>query len=506
MTQTPAKLNQGLSADGVSVCNMLTDADYVDIEEWQVRVCREGKIINLRSGKALSPFTFLPNCAVPALAVNIPRIGKQDRIKQMVYKAFNGEVTSKVMHKDGNYKNCHADNLYLQGQVVDEVIDRNIKNYEGTDYSRLPAPFTRYIIHKAGKVIDLMTCNEHQGHVRTSEYVIVKLIKDSGESRMTYLHRAVFWAFNWDFDFHDPEKQVNHMDGDTKNNDLSNLEEATSQENRIHAVKLNPNASIKGGDTHAIPVEVISADGTITVFEKVEELTKLHKCSSSTIRNYIKSGKEYKGKTLRYKFDDRSNEQWFRIKKVDLPDWAPKAIINLEGLYVSNHGRIVNTRGYEIKPEYNKTGYRHFMFAGSGRTFHQVLCFAFRGPPPSELHTADHGNKDNKDNDPVKLSWKDKNEQSANTKVSCTIKVTCIQTGEQNTYRSRALASRMTGVGQTRIIDVAKTGKASKGYIFENVVLEQPVFSKEPIAADPTVTDPVEYDFIRKLVQRGTTI
>lgn len=45
-------------------------------------------------------------------------------------------------------------------------------------------------------------------------------------------------------------------------------------------------------------------------------------------------------------------------------------------------------------------------------------------------------------------------------------KVTCVETGDQNTYGCRALASRMTGVSNTRIIDIAKTGQASKGYVF----------------------------------------
>lgn len=66
----------------------------------------------------------------------------------------------------------------------------------------------------------------------TFGYQIVGLSKN-GKRKEGKIHRLVAKAF---IDNPNNKKQVNHIDGDKKNNNVSNLEWVTNQENTIHAL------------------------------------------------------------------------------------------------------------------------------------------------------------------------------------------------------------------------------------------------------------------------------
>ena len=73
-------------------------------------------------------------------------------------------------------------------------------------------------------------------------YLVSQLYKD-GSSKNVKLHRLVLQAFVG------PDKlQVNHLDGNKKNNEINNLEYCTSKENHFHASKKGLRSQV--GETH----------------------------------------------------------------------------------------------------------------------------------------------------------------------------------------------------------------------------------------------------------------
>ena len=68
-----------------------------------------------------------------------------------------------------------------------------------------------------------------------SEYQIINFSTIDGRKKTFRLHRLVMMAFN-PID-NSENMQINHKDGNKKNNALSNLEWCTASENQIHAFK-----------------------------------------------------------------------------------------------------------------------------------------------------------------------------------------------------------------------------------------------------------------------------
>jgi hypothetical protein len=107
---------------------------------------------------------------------------------------------------------------------------KDVKGYEGlytidewgNVYSIKAHKYLRYYHNKRSK--------KRKG----SEYFIVRLSKYH-ILKFPYVHRLVAYAF-----IPNPEnkKEVNHKDGNRKNNHISNLEWVTSSENSLHAIHI----------------------------------------------------------------------------------------------------------------------------------------------------------------------------------------------------------------------------------------------------------------------------
>jgi len=160
--------------------------------------------------------------------------------------------------------------------------------------------FKNYSISKNGNVRNDITgrilkdCNHSHG------YSVVHL----GKNNPQYVHRLVAKAFICN-DLNKPE--VNHKDGNKKNNNVSNLEWVTSSENKIHAEKLNlSNHSDKQriamskrskrtnfGNNNAIKISIDEASEIVEAYENknatvldIAEYLSVHK---TTIYNIIRS-------------------------------------------------------------------------------------------------------------------------------------------------------------------------------------------------------------------------
>ena len=103
--------------------------------------------------------------------------------------------------------------------------------------------YSKYLISETGKIYSLFsnkvltpTLEPNIGYYR------VKMVSDDGEKKTFLVHRLVALAF---IPNPDNKAEVNHIDGDRLNNDVSNLEWVTREENMKHAhsLKLRYNVS-----------------------------------------------------------------------------------------------------------------------------------------------------------------------------------------------------------------------------------------------------------------------
>ena len=61
-------------------------------------------------------------------------------------------------------------------------------------------------------------------------YQRLRLKKDN-KRKLYYAHRIIYSLYNPDWDLHNPKLFIDHIDGNTQNNNISNLRNVTNQEN-----------------------------------------------------------------------------------------------------------------------------------------------------------------------------------------------------------------------------------------------------------------------------------
>ena len=93
--------------------------------------------------------------------------------------------------------------------------------------------YDKYIIDEKGNIYSLY-CNKYLKQ-RKDGYVFVMISDRLGHSRRICVHRAIYNSFNPEVDITNLE--IDHIDGDHYNNDLSNLEPVTASENKARSAK-----------------------------------------------------------------------------------------------------------------------------------------------------------------------------------------------------------------------------------------------------------------------------
>lgn len=122
---------------------------------------------------------------------------------------------------------CYIDLNYIYYNM--KVVYIMIKKLE------LPGLKGEYTIDENGNIFDVANnrykhCTiDHKGYIRCSLYI-------NGRSKNKLVHRLVLMTFN-------PVEgmenlQVNHIDGNKKNNNINNLEWCTQSENQRHAFRI----------------------------------------------------------------------------------------------------------------------------------------------------------------------------------------------------------------------------------------------------------------------------
>ena len=103
-----------------------------------------------------------------------------------------------------------------------------------------------YMINEYGQIKNLKTGKLLKASISKKGYMRIKLKTESGERKMFYVHRLVCYTFNL---FHNSKfDQVNHIDGNKKNNYIKNLEWCNCSQNINHAFKNNLKIPVRGED------------------------------------------------------------------------------------------------------------------------------------------------------------------------------------------------------------------------------------------------------------------
>ncbi len=244
---------------------------------------------------------------------------------------------------------------------------------------------------------------------------------------------------------------VNHKDGDSFNNNVSNLEWVSHRRSIKHAYETGLIKSYKR------PVLQYEKDGTfVKRYESVKEASEAMGCHRTTI-GQICGGKKGKktAKGYVWKFEkelefppDKDDEVWVSVK-------------DHEDYNISNYGRIYTFKTKRLlKQRVRKDGYVRIGLDGEHYYVHVLVAKSFLGNPPKHLIKPEVNHKDGvKHNNRLSnLEWTDDegNRQHAHdTGLNSTCKpvIQYSLTGEKiKGYKSVASAAKVMGISHTAIL------------------------------------------------------
>jgi hypothetical protein len=212
----------------------------------------------------------------------------------------------------------------------------------------------------------------------------------------TSVHAVVCTAFHGEKPT--PEHTADHINRDRADNRTCNLRWATKEQQRANRNPLSSNC--KGH-----PVYLIKEGEEPLWFSsgrKADEWLGYRTAVDQSLRRGCKAGgyDVVLAPPLETQ-DDLPGEAWC--------DWPPF-------MQVSTAGRArcklpQGGWGYKYTP---KPNYQKKYAEMCGHHFHNIVARAFLGPPPTPGHTADHINRDTRDNRLVNLCWLDKKGQKRN--------------------------------------------------------------------------------------------
>jgi hypothetical protein len=164
------------------------------------------------------------------------------RLVLETFRPVNNYENLKIVHLDGNLKNCKLLNLVWFAQLGLPIVDEWKKD---NNYVHIPG-YSRYVINREGTIRVAKTTEIVPGWLH--QYYMVSLKADDDVHRNCLVHRLVAMAF-----IPIPEKLrklfskllVNHIDGNKQNCSFENLEWCTYKQNLEHALQTGLNSCIK---------------------------------------------------------------------------------------------------------------------------------------------------------------------------------------------------------------------------------------------------------------------
>lgn len=206
-----------------------------------------------------------------------------------------------VKHIDGNIRNSRVDNLEWV-EFPDDIptnrgeVWKDVVGYEG-----------KYMVSNQGRVYSLTRIRSNCGGVYKGRmlkgeycrgYYCVALLDGNGKIKLCKVHRLVATAF---IPNPDNKPQIDHIDGNTKNNNVWNIRWATASENVRNPRTLCHKTPLMAGGKNPMAIKTVSvdlSDGTVRIYgSSSEALVELGVKDSKYIRECCNGKMEsYKGR------------------------------------------------------------------------------------------------------------------------------------------------------------------------------------------------------------------
>lgn len=165
-----------------------------------------------------------------------------DEIKEFIKENYNNNTLVKLSELLKKEKNYDITPKRLSAECKKMNLSKLIMDVElkPDEIFKIVPDFKNYEVSQYGNVRNIKNRNYITWIVDRRGYYTVKISDDNENKRNIPLHRVIAWA--WIFN-DDPENktEVDHIDGNKQNNDLSNLEWVSPKENikRARVNKLN---------------------------------------------------------------------------------------------------------------------------------------------------------------------------------------------------------------------------------------------------------------------------
>jgi hypothetical protein len=275
--------------------------------------------------------------------------------------------------------------IYYQMSEIWKLIPFS-STYEASTFGNV-----RHVVNKKNMKLDLDALREKQIRVRVN----IKLI--DGKRKGFYLHRVIAQTFLPNPNNH---SEVNHIDGDPYNNNLSNLEWCSRKENMSHFFK-NCNSDIF--NTRSVKVLDKNTHAILHTYNSIKECHSCENIATSYNNFYILlCGDKYKKK------DDNSvsnnaaliNDKLYQFASQDLMyDTNEDSNIiwreypECHSYLVSDTGLVKHKKLNRILKGYNRNGYRQVTLNSKettnknghlARLVHRVVAQTFIANPENK--------------------------------------------------------------------------------------------------------------------------
>lgn len=202
----------------------------------------------------------------------------------------------------------------------------------------------RYLVSTTGQIKSIRTGRILKQEINNG-YHRVSLARTGMKSNSEHfmVHRIVAATFI-DNDDVENKIQVNHIDGNKSNNNISNLEWATVQKNNQHA------ASTGLKKKTGTPIVIVDASGDIFEYKSQREAQIKAKIGENTILRALANGTKPFGWTIMYK------DEFYRKNKIDLNTFDD--LKDFPGYKINRQGQVYSSASKKIlKPRLTKNGY-----------------------------------------------------------------------------------------------------------------------------------------------------